>query len=60
MILSIAAHRQALATKARLASPLPYCGLCVDAGDGIHDLISCKRYDGPDSAYCPMCGTEFR
>jgi len=60
MILSMQAHREALATKARLASPKPYCGPCHDAGEGIHDLIACKRYDGPDSAYCPCCGEEYR
>lgn len=60
MIIDFALASKRLEQRARLASPVPYCGPCFDAGEGIHDLVPCKRYDGPDSAYCACCGEEYR
>lgn len=59
MILSLASHREALAVKSRLASPVPYCGKCHDETGEINDLYGVKRYDGPNTLACERCGEEY-
>lgn len=59
MILSISDHKAKLARSDRLRSDKPFCGPCETATGEINDLIACKRYDGPNSAYCPSCGEEY-
>lgn len=60
VILSFADHRAKLKRADRLRSLRPYCGDCLDKTGEILDLVPCKRYDGPDSNYCPNCGEEYR
>lgn len=59
MIIDLEQHRAEAKRKARLDSPEPYCGPCLEQTGDINDLIAYKVYGGPDRLMCAQCGEDF-